>query len=747
MSSDLRNAPQSTRLSEDFETSPEAQEASGHDFSRAEQRPQKEMGFSPCAPVNRRDFLKLLGGGVLVCLTPHLSAQESGRAFNRHELPTDISAWLHIGADGGVKVFTGKVEVGQNIRTSLAQAVAEELRVPFDSITMIMGDTDLVPWDMGTFGSRTTPTMAPQLRNMAAAGRELLVEMAAQRWNTPASKLVAEAGKITTPDKSKSVTYGELTRGENLVKTVPGDPALTPATEWKIAGTPVPKVNGRDFVTGKHTFPSDIVRPGMIFGAVLRPDGFNAKLDSIDTSTAEKVSGVKVVRDGDFTGVVAPDDYTAHQAVSAIHAKWNVPAQQGNQGLFDYLKNNPEGEPEGEKLNSGFDVHAYDSAEVKLESRYTVEYIAHTPLEPRAAVAEWNNGKLTVWTGTQRPFGVQEELMNEFKLSPKQVRVIQPDMGSGYGGKHTGEAAIEAARLAKASGKPVKVVWTREEEFTWAYLRPAGLIEIKSGARRDGTLTSWEYHNYNSGPAAIGTPYDLHNQLIQFHPAKSPLRQGSYRGLAATANHFARESHMDEMAHALNIDPRIFRLKNITNPRLKAVLEAAADRFGFSSAMYGVNHGGQKPNRERWGHGIACGTDKGGYVATCVDVSIDATNKVKIRRVVQAWECGAIVNPDGLRNQVQGALVQAIGGALFERILYSNGRIENPMLSKYRVPRFSDTPEIEIVLLDRKDLPSAGAGETGIVGLAPAVGNAIFAATGTRLRHMPMTPDNDIIRT
>ena len=715
------------------------QEASGRDFNRADKLLTREIAFNPHSPVNRRDFLKLLGGGVLVCLTPGLSSQESGRT-NRHELPTDISSWIHIDADGHVKVFTGKVEVGQNIRTSLAQAVAEELRVPLDSITMIMGDTDLVPWDMGTFGSRTTPTMAPQLRNMAVAGRELLVEMAAQRWNTDPSRLIADSGKIRTPDGARSVTYGELTRGENLVKSVAGDPPLTPATEWKIAGTPAPKVNGRDFVTGKHMFPSDIVRPGMVFGAVLRPEGFNAKLDSIDASAAEKIPGVKVVRDGDFTAVVAPDEFTAHQAVDAIRAKWTVPAQQGNQGLFEYLKNNPDGEPEGTKLNSGWNAQAWDTAEVKVESRYTVEYIAHTPLEPRAAVAEWSNGKLTVWTGTQRPFGVHEELMQAFQLSPEKVRVIQPDMGSGYGGKHTGEAAIEAARLAKASGKPVKVVWTRKEEFTWAYLRPAGLIEIKSGAHRDGTLISWEYHNYNSGPAAIGTPYDVHNQLIQFHPAKSPLRQGSYRGLAATANHFARESHMDEMAHALNMDPLEFRLKNISdtgNPRLKAVLRAAANKFGCGSAK-------SSPDR---GYGIACGTDKGGFVATCAEVSIDPAKKVKIRRVVQAWECGAIVNPDGLRNQVQGALVQAIGGALFERILFSNGRIENPMLSKYRVPRFSDTPEIEVVLLDRKDLPSAGAGETGIVGLAPAVGNAIFAATGSRLRHMPMAPDNDTVQT
>lgn len=687
--------------------------------------------------IDRRDFLKFLGGGLLVYFSPVAGfAQESGRAANRHELPSEINAWIHIDADGRVKVFTGKVEVGQNIRTSLAQAVAEELRVPFESITMIMGDTDLVPWDMGTFGSRTTPTMAPQLRNMAVAARQLLLETAAQRWNMDSSKLIASSGKISTSDGSKFITYANLTRGENLVKSVTADPPLTPATEWKVAGTPIAKVNGRDFVTGKHKYPSDIVRSGMIFGAVLRPEAYNAKLDSIDTSAAEKISSVKVVRDGDFIGVVAPDPFTAHQALTAIKAKWTVPLQPSNQGLFDYLKANPDGDSKPEHQSGSVD-ESFSSGEVKLESRYTIEYIAHTPLEPRAAVAEWNDGKLTVWTGTQRPFGVQEELMQAFQLSPKQVRVIQPDMGSGYGGKHTGEAAIEAARLARAAGKPVKVVWTREEEFTWAYFRPAGLVEVKSAARRDGTLVSWEFHNYNSGPAAIETPYDVQNQLIQFHPSKSPVRQGSYRGLAATFNHFARESQMDEMAHALSIDPLAFRLKNITNPRLKTVLEAAAEKFGWQSA---------KSSPER-GFGIACGTDKGGYVATCAEVAVDpASKKAKLVRAVQAWECGAIVNPDGLRNQVQGALVQGIGGALFERILFSNGRIENPHLEKYRVPRFSDTPQIEIVLLDRKDLPSAGAGETGIVGIAPAVGNAIFAATGTRLRHMPLTPEDNAIK-
>ncbi len=683
--------------------------------------------------LDRRDFLRLFGGGLFVGLASASAwAQEAGRSFGEHALPNDVGAWLHIAVDGSVKVFTGKVEVGQNIRTSLAQLVAEELRVPFDSIEMVMGDTALTPFDMGTFGSRSTPTMGPQLRTMAVAARQMLLETAAARWDVDAARLTAADGRVTDPTTRRSLSYGELTRGENLVKIVSGEEALTPASAWQIAGTSIPKAQGRDFVTGKHVYPSDVVRPGMLFGAVLRPDGFNATSQSIDTTAAEKLPGVKVVRDGDFTGVVAADPLAAQRALSAIQAKWIVPAQPSNRELFEVLKAGPgNGHEERPQHVAGSVAQAIDAAEIKVEEQYSVQYIAHSPLEPRAAVAEWDGDKLTVWTGTQRPFGVRDELAQVFKIPVENVRVIQPDMGSGYGGKHTGEAAVEAARLARAAGRPVKLEWTRCEEFTWAYFRPAGLIEIRAAARRDGMLLAWEYHNYNSGNAGIGTPYSVPNQIIQYHAANSPLRQGSYRSLAAAANHFARESAMDSVAHAVSMDPLEFRMKNLTDPRLIAVFKAAAEKFGWGSA---------KSTPER-GFGIAGGTEKGGYVATCVEVAIDPTiKKLRIRRVVQAWESGAIVNPDGLRNQVSGAIVQAIGGALFEQILFADGRILNAFFARYRLPRFSDTPQIEIVLLDRKDLPSAGAGETGIVGLAPAVGNAVFAATGTRLHTLPMAP-------
>lgn len=685
--------------------------------------------------LDRRDFLKLCGGGLLVVLGGASSAaQEAGRGFREHELPKEVSAWVHIDEDGKVTVFTGKVEIGQNIRTSLAQLVAEELRVPFSAITMVMGDTDLTPWDMGTFGSRSTPTMGPQLRTMASTAREMLVETAAQRWKADPATLVAADGRVTNPKSRQSLTYGEITHGEKLTQTVSGDPPLTPAIDWKIAGKPHLKVDGRDFVTGKHLYPSDIIRPEIMFGKVLRPSGFNATLVSLDTSAAEKIPGVHVVRDGDFVGVAADDSVIAEQALGAIQAKWNVPAQISNKELFDYLRNNPENDGKGREPASESVTQAMASADIKLQQNYTVQYIAHAPLEPRAAVAEWNGDKLTVWTGTQRPFAVRDELAETFRMPANKVRVIMPDMGSAYGGKHTGECAIEAARLAKAAGKPVKVVWTREEEFTWAYFRPAGWIEIRSGARHDGTLVAWEHHNYNSGPSGIDTPYEVPTKVVQFHPAKSPLRQGSYRGLAATANHFARESHMDELAHALKMDPLEFRLKNLSDPRLRAVFQAAAEKFGWGKSKPSAGHG----------FGIAGGIEKGGHVATCAEVEVDSAKKVHLRRVVQAWESGAIVNPNGLRNQIMGAAVQAIGGALFEAIEFKDGRILNPHFSQYRVPRFSDTPEIEVILVDRKDLPSAGAGETGIVGLAPAVGNAIFAATGIRLRDMPLAVGGEV---
>ncbi|HEX4119373.1 MAG TPA: molybdopterin cofactor-binding domain-containing protein [Verrucomicrobiae bacterium] len=688
--------------------------------------------------VDRREFFKLLGSGLVVlCFVVPGLAQESGGAARRRggrdgRIPSDINAWLHIGEDGTVTVFTGKAEVGQNIRTSLTQAVAEELRVGMASIHLVMADTELTPFDMGTFGSQSTPQMASRLHRMGAAAREALLDLAADYLKVERASLVLADGKISGAGAGKSVSFGELTQGRKLVKSVTDEAAPTPAKDWKIAGTSAAKVNGRNFVTGKHKYSSDMKLPGMLHGKVLRASAFGASLESLDTQGANAMAGVTVVHDGDFVGVTSADPLTSAHALDAIRAKWSSTPQPSSVELFDYLRKNAgEGGGRG-SVNSGSIEEGMKLASHKLQGTYTVAYIAHTPLEPRAAVAKWEDGKLTVWTGTQRPFGVRQELAQTFGISEDLVRVIVPDTGAGYGGKHTGEAAVEAARLAKATGKPVKLVWTRQEEFTWAYFRPAGVIDISSGVAADGTITAWEFHNYNSGGSGLGSPYALANQKCEVHTSHSPLRQGSYRALAATANHFARESHMDELARAVKMDPLDFRLKNLQNDRLRTVLEAAAEKIGWRSATRGGGHG----------FGLAAGTEKGSYVATCAEVLADKeSGDVKVLRAVTAFDCGAVVNPNHLKNQIEGALMMGLGGALFEAMEFENGMITNPRLSDYRVPRFSDMPRSEAVLIDRKDVASAGAGETPIMCIAPAIGNAIFEASGIRLRSMPMAPD------
>jgi isoquinoline 1-oxidoreductase len=670
--------------------------------------------------IERRDFMRIfaaVGGGlVVVASVPRAAAQESGRGGQGRTIPREVGAWVHIDGNGRVTGYTGKTEIGQNIRTSLAQAIADELRVPLASIALVMADTDLVPYDAGTFGSQSTPRMAPQLARAAATAREMLLDRAAAHLQADRQALTARDGRIRDA-RGRSVSYGELTKGQKLAGEVADDPRPQPASDWSVRGKPAKKIDGRAFVTGEHEFTPDIVRPGMLVGRVVRPDGYAGTLVSLDDSRARAMPGIAVVRDGAFAGVVGPTERAVRRAAAAVRAEWTVPANPPSSvTIYEHLRKTA-GASGGGGRNAptivGDVAKARAAAAQAFDATYAIPYIAHVPLEPRAAVAEWTDGKLTVWCGTQRPFGVRGELAAAFRLPEDRVRVIVPDTGSAYGGKHTGEHAIEAARLAKAAGKPVKIVWTRAEEFSFGYARPAGVIDVKAAVDAGGRLVAWEFDNWNSGGSAIRTPYDVPNQRIRFHPAESPLRQGSYRGLAATANHHAREMHMDAIARALGIDQVEFRMRHLTNDRMRAVLEAAALKSGWPTAG--------APGRSM---GIACGTEKGSYVATAADVSKDGTG-FRVDRLVVVFECGAIVNPDGLRNQVEGAVVQGLGGALFEAIEFGNGRLANGTMEQYRVPRFKDVPPIEIVLLDRRDLPSAGAGETPIVCVAPAIGSAV----------------------
>ncbi len=700
--------------------------------------PKPELHFQ----LDRRKFFKLFGGGLAVAFVLHDLFSFGGEIAPPEtvSVPTNqVGAWIHIGEDGTVSVYTGKVEVGQNIRTSLSQIVAEELYVPISSIKMIMGDTDLVPYDAGTFGSRTTPQMGTQLRKAAATARQALLEMAAKNWNAEVKSLKAEQGNVINPQTQNKLSYGELTKGQQLLISISDDVRVTPATDWKVAGKTVPKVNGKSFITGRHQYVSDMKLPGMLYGKVLRAPSYGAKLVNIDVSKAQAMPGVVVVRDGEFVGVAAPKERTAHKALQAIKVKWEETLNQpSSSGIFDHLvKNATQGEG-GRNSGStkGNIEEGLSAADFTHDNTYNIHYIAHVPLEPRAALAEWKDGRLTVWTGTQRPFGVQQDLADIFRVSKEKVRVIMPDTGSGYGGKHTGEAAIEAARLAQEAKKPVKVVWTRQEEFTWAYFRPGGVIKVNSGVNKDGTITAWKFNNYNSGPAGLSIQYKIANQQIAYLPSESPLKQGSYRGLASTANVFVRECHVTDLARLVKMDQFEFRMKNLDDERLKTVLETAAKAFGWNSANNKAS--GQ-------GYGVACGFEKGGYVATCAEVMVNANKQVKVVRLTQAFECGAIVNPLHLENQVMGSIVQGLGGALFEAIDFADGKILNASLSAYRVPRFSDLPKIDIITVDRKDLPSAGAGEAAIIGVAPAIRNAILDATGVGLTTLPLLPNSKMV--
>lgn len=653
----------------------------------------------------------------------------------------ELGAWLHIARDGEVTVFTGKAELGQGSQTSLTQVVAEELRVSPAAIRVVLGDTALTPFDMGTFGSRTTPVMVPKLRQVAATARELLIDLAAKRWDVNRTSLVAIDGRVVEPQSGQSVGYGELTGGRRLTEPIRVDAPLTPAEDWTVAGNSIPKVDAVGYVTGQHRHASDVTRPGMLYGRVLRPPTYDSTLTWADTSAAEAIDGVVVARHGSFVGVAASDRRTADQALSSIRAEWSMPPQRSSAELFESLRAaSAQSSAEEEEYRQSARLLSFASgdlavgraeADYELRTAYTVAYVAHSPLEPRAALAEWSGDELTVWAGTSRPFGVAVELAAAFGLDDEKVRVIALAGTASYGGKHTGECALEAARLAQAAGRPVKCNWNREEEFAFGYVRPACVVEIASAVRSDGTLAAWEHDTYGAGVEGMRPPYEMPNQRIQSHPARPALRSGSYRALAAPANHFARETHLDELAKALELDPLELRLRNLREPRLRAVFEAAAEQFGWGTTKPVSGHG----------YGLAGGTEKASFVATCVEVAVDpVTSVLRLVRIVEAFECGAIINRDGMLSQAEGAIVQAIGGALFEHVEFENGRLLNGRFSRYRVPRFSDVPPIEIVLLDRKDLISVGGGETPLIAVAPAIGNAIFAATGVRLRGMPLLP-------
>ena len=684
--------------------------------------------------INRRTFVQLLGAGILVTVTSDVADAQRGGGRGR-SIP--VEARLQVGQDGIVTVMTGKVDEGQGCRTQLLQAAAEELRISPDKVKMILADTALVPDDGMTAGSRTTPQNVPPVRQAAATAREIMTQLAAEQWKVSPNSLQVQDGVITNSAANEKLTYGDIAKTQNLSEAfkqnVSSNVALTPVDEWKVLGTSVHKPTGRDIVTGAHLYPSDIRRPDMLYGKVLRPPSYGATLKSVDLSKAKEMKDVVVVQEGQFVGVAAPTTFLTNQAIEAIAktAEWDTVPHTSSDEIYQYLREHSRSGQRNSGRNAGSDN--FSKAAKVLSETYHAAYIQHTPMEPRAAVAEWNDGNLTTWAGIDYPQRVQGDLARAFNLSNDRVRVIVPDMGGGFGGKHTGQAAEEAARLAKAAGRPVSIRWTREDEFTWAYFRPAAVIDCKGGLDENSSLIAWEFININSGNAALNTPYRIPSANERYISSDTPLSQGPYRCLAATANNFARECFMDELAAAAGEDPLDFRLKHLDNQRIRTVLEKAAKEFDWETK--------RKQNTPEIGYGLACGTEKNSVVAACVEVGVNVKlGTIEVKKVCEAFECGPIQNPDNLLSQIQGCIVMGLGGALREEMKFKDGKILNASFSSYLVPRFKNVPQIDVHLVNKTDIPSAGAGETPIIAIAPAISNAVFAATRIRLRSMPMLP-------
>ena len=686
----------------------------------------------PAGPrVSRRGFLQVLGAGLLITIGGPSTAQRRG---GRGRGPTPVAARLHIGEDGIVTVMTGKVELGQGARTEITQAAAEELRIPVHQVRLIMADTDLVPDDGVTAGSRTTPQTVPAVRRGAAAARDLLAELAAEQWQVESDTLTVADGAITHPPTRRRLTYGELAktgRVEDAFKRpIPDGVELTPVEQWEVLGTSVPRPNASDLVTGAHRYASDISRPGMLYGKVLRPPAYGATLTAIDASEAQALDGVTVVQNEGFVGCTAPTSFAAARAVELLakSASWETAPQPSHVELWDHLRQHAA----GRRSDADHPVdEALRAAHKTLGAEYHTAYIQHAPMEPGAAVAEWSDGRLTVWLGSRNPFGQRSQLAEAFGLAPDRVRIIVPDTGGGFGKKSGDFVGVEAARLARAVGRPVRIQWTREEEFTWAYYRPAALIDVRAALDAKGAIAAWDFTNINSGGAALGTPYAIPQVRTEYLRSRSPLRSSSYRALAATANNFARECFMDELAVAAGGDPLAFRVAHLQNPRLRAVLETAAERFGWERRRTSTD--------ENVGVGLACGTEKASYVATCAEVAVDRQRgTVEVRRVCEVFECGAILNPDNLRSQVYGCMLMGLGAALREEMLFEDGKILNASFAQYLVPRFRDVPELDVHLLNRPDIEPAGGGETPIIAIAPAIANAVFDAVAVRVRELPI---------
>ena len=696
--------------------------------------------MNPLLP-DRREFLKATGLFVFVLADAPPARQEPARLpTGRQGYPTDFNAYLHIKADGRVTCLSGKVEMGQGPSTSLAQLLAEELDVPLASVDVLLGDTDLCPWDMGTFGSLTIRQFGPILRQAAAEARAVLLQMASERLGVPADRLVVSDGVVSDRQGgSARVSYGQLTSGQRIERRLAAKPTLEPVERFTIVGRPAKRRDAVEKVTGAARFAGDIVPPGgALHARVLRPPAHGARLAKVDVSAAEKLPGVTVVRDGDLVAVLHPHWDEADRALAAVKAEFTrQDPPVDDRTIFEHLvKAAPAPQTAAE---AGALAEGEARAATKHERTWLDSYVAHAPMEPHAAVAAVEDGKVTVWAGTQTPFPLKNQVMQALKLPSDKVRVITPYVGGGFGGKSASRQGVEAARLAVLTGKPVRVQWSREEEFFYDTFRPAAVIRIRSGLDEAGRIAFWDYDVVAAGDRGAAHFYDIphHRTTVRGSwaggqaPGFHPFAVGPWRAPGANTNAFARESQIDVLAAAAKADPVEFRRRHLEDPRMIRVLEAAAKAFGWAA----------RPAPSGRGVGVACGIDAGTYVTLMAQVQVDkASGAVRVARIVCAQDMGVVVNPDGARQQIEGCLTMGLGYALREEVHFKGGEVLDRNFDTYDLPRFSWLPRLEAVLVDAPGIPAQGGGEPAIVPVGAVVANAVFDAVGARLARMPMTP-------
>jgi nicotinate dehydrogenase subunit B len=686
--------------------------------------------------LDRRDFMKRIGTGLVVAFSIGKTPLKAA-ALAQDDAP-DVNAYLRIGEDGRVTVYVGKIEQGQGPITSLPMEVADELDVRLEDVDMIMADTDLCPWNQGTYGSLSTRIFGQVLRGAAAKARAILVKMASEELSLDVSELETRDGIVRSKiDSNKKITYAELTKGKEILETSVGDVPLKKASEFRIMGTSKLRVDSPEKVTGKAKYAGDIQLPGMLCARILRPPSLDAKLVQADTSEAEGMEGVKVVRDGDMVAVLHPNQHMAGLALATVKAEWEEEIVDVNhETLFDHIL---EVATERRVLASEGELSQGQEAAAKdIKSIFKDPYIAHSPIENHTATATIEDGRMKVWASCQTPYPTRDTIAEELGMDQKDVQLLPIFVGGGFGGKIYNPQALEVARLAKLTGKPVQLTYTREEEFMYDRLRPAAVIKVDSGLDKAGKITYWDFSVHLGGGRESEHFYDIPHSRTSVLGAQKGKRDhlfftGAWRAPSVNTNTFARESQIDILAAAAGADPLEFRLRHLeNNPKMTNVLKKGAERFGWNPA----------PGHSGRGFGMAAGIDVFTHVVVFVEVEVDKNSGyVQVKRALSCQDMGMVVNPQGAIQQAEGCMLMGLGYALREEIQFEGRKMLSRNYDSYSITQFNMAPELEAILLDSKDEVPHGGGEPPIVCMGAAVANAVFDATGARVYRQPLTPE------